>query len=59
MLLILYFFLNRSIRPAVSTSFCFPEKKGWQAEQISTWARSTVDIVSILFPHAQVMTTGL
>src|ERR1700712_1030852 len=27
---------KRSIRPAVSTSFCLPVKKGWQAEQIST-----------------------
>src|SRR5665213_2029916 len=27
---------NRSIRPAVSTSFCLPVKNGWQAEQIST-----------------------
>ena len=27
---------KRSIRPAVSTSFCLPVKNGWQAEQIST-----------------------
>src|ERR1700744_3204203 len=27
---------KRSIRPAVSTSFCLPVKKGWQALQIST-----------------------
>src|SRR6516225_544448 len=31
-----YFFWNRSTRPAVSTSFCLPVKKGWQFEQIST-----------------------
>ena len=34
--LILYFFRNLSIRPAVSTNFCLPVKNGWQAEQIST-----------------------
>ena len=27
---------KRSIRPAVSTSFCLPVKKGWQVEQISS-----------------------
>jgi hypothetical protein len=31
-----YFFLNRSILPAVSKNFCFPVKNGWQLEQIST-----------------------
>src|SRR5258708_28959206 len=31
-----YFFWKRSTRPAVSTSFCLPVKKGWQLEQIST-----------------------
>ncbi len=28
---------KRSIRPAVSSTFCLPVKNGWQAEQISTW----------------------
>ena len=31
-----YRLLKRSIRPAVSTIFWVPVKKGWQAEQIST-----------------------
>src|SRR5712691_642263 len=35
-----YFFWKRSTRPAVSTSFCFPVKNGWQFEQISTFIRS-------------------
>jgi len=52
---ILYFFLNLSMRPAVSTSFCLPVKKGWQAEQISTLMSLVVERVSITFPHAQVI----
>ena len=51
----LYFLLNLSIRPAVSTSFCLPVKKGWQAEQISTVIFFAVDRVSITFPQAQVI----
>jgi hypothetical protein len=31
-----YLRLNFSMRPAVSMSFCFPVKKGWHWEQIST-----------------------
>src|SRR4029077_968470 len=31
-----YFLVKRSTRPAVSSSFCLPVKKGWQLEQIST-----------------------
>src|SRR6185437_16624373 len=31
-----YFRSNLSTRPAVSISFCFPVKNGWQLEQIST-----------------------
>src|ERR1022692_3675966 len=31
-----YFRLKRSMRPAVSSSFCLPVKNGWQFEQIST-----------------------
>jgi hypothetical protein len=49
----LYFFLNRSTRPAVSINRCFPVKKGWQAEQISTLILSTVERVSKEFPQAQ------
>jgi hypothetical protein len=30
-----YLLRNRSTRPAVSTSFCFPVKNGWQTLQIS------------------------
>ena len=53
--LMLYFFLNRSMRPAVSNSFCLPVKKGWQAEQISTLMSLTVERVSITFPQTQVI----
>jgi hypothetical protein len=31
-----YLRLNFSMRPAVSMIFCFPVKKGWHWEQIST-----------------------
>src|SRR5882762_2988020 len=50
-----YFLVKRSTRPAVSRSFCFPVKKGWQLEQISTFNRSPfmVERVWKLFPHAQ------
>ena len=51
----LYFFLNLSMRPAVSTSFCLPVKKGWQAEQISTLMSLVVERVSMTFPQAQVI----
>jgi hypothetical protein len=30
-----YFCRKRSTRPAVSTSFCFPVKNGWQTLQMS------------------------
>jgi hypothetical protein len=43
------------MRPAVSTSFCLPVKKGWQAEQISTLMSLMVERVSIIFPQAQVI----
>lgn len=45
---------KRSTRPAVSTSFCFPVKRGWQLEQISTLISDWVDPVSQVFPHTQV-----
>jgi len=45
---------KRSTRPAVSTSFCLPVKKGWQAEQISTlmsplWVERVIKVL----PQAQ------
>src|SRR5215471_3870107 len=50
---------KRSTRPAVSTSFCLPVKKGWQAEQISTpmsplWVERVVNVL----PHAQCTRTS-
>ena len=51
----LYFFLNLSILPAVSTNFCLPVKNGWQDEQISTLMSFVVERVSITFPQAQVI----
>src|SRR5262249_41801018 len=50
-----YLRLKRSTRPAVSTSFCLPVKKGWHAEQISTWMLSFVERVSTTLPQAQTM----
>ena len=35
--------------------FCFPVKKGWQDEQISTWMFFTVERVSMTLPQAHVM----
>jgi hypothetical protein len=48
---------KRSIRPAVSISFCFPVKNGWQAEHISNLISGLVEQVSNLFPQAQVTST--
>src|SRR5437762_14017007 len=50
--LLLYFLWNRSTRPAVSTSFCLPVKKGWHFEQISRWISGLVDRVLNVSPHA-------
>ena len=51
---------KRSTRPAVSMSFCFPVKKGWQAEQISTLMSPLwVDRVTNALPHAQCTRTSL
>jgi len=50
-----YFLLNRSMRPAVSSSFCLPVKNGWQFEQMSTPKSPRVENVSWTVPHAQVM----
>jgi hypothetical protein len=47
-----YFWRKRSTRPAVSTSFCFPVKNGWQLEQISRWSSPTVERVCQVLPQA-------
>src|SRR5262249_17446394 len=53
--LVPYLRLKRSTRPAVSTSFCFPVKNGWHAEQMSTWMLSFVERVAMTLPQAQTM----
>ncbi len=40
------------MRPALSTSFCFPVKKGWHWEQISTRISFFVERVLKVFPQA-------
>src|SRR5207249_7115115 len=50
-----YFFWKRSTRPAVSTSFCLPVKKGWHFEQISTRRPGRVDRVWTTSPQAHVI----
>jgi hypothetical protein len=47
-----YFCRKRSTRPAVSTSFCFPVKNGWQALQMSVWISATVERVWNVLPQA-------
>ena len=55
-----YFRRKRSTRPAVSISFCLPVKKGWHAEQISTWISPLwVDRVVKLLPHAHITRISL
>ena len=55
-----YFFWKRSTRPAVSTSFCLPVKKGWQLEQISTRSISPLMVERVwkVLPQAQCTVTG-
>src|SRR5262250_564504 len=48
----LYLRWNRSTRPAVSTSFCLPVKKGWHFEQISRWISGFVERVLKVSPQA-------
>jgi hypothetical protein len=48
-----YLLRNRSTRPAVSTSFCFPVKNGWQTLQMSVWISAWVERVWNVFPQAQ------
>src|SRR5262249_27038481 len=51
---------KRSTRPAVSTSFCLPVKKGWQWYQLSTWMSPLwVELVVKVLPHAQCTRTSL
>lgn len=50
----LYFFLNLSTRPALSTIFSLPVKNGWQAEQISTRISALFERVLKVLPQAQV-----
>jgi hypothetical protein len=49
-----YFWRKRSTRPAVSMSFCFPVKNGWQAAQMSVCSSACVERVRNVFPQAQV-----
>jgi hypothetical protein len=55
-----YFFWKRSTRPAVSTSFCLPVKKGWQLEQISTRSISPLMVERVwkVWPQAQCTVTA-
>src|SRR5207248_6283782 len=55
---LLYFLWNLSTRPAVSTSFCLPVKKGWHFEQISRWISGLVDRVLNVSPHAHLTTAS-
>src|SRR5579859_2098752 len=58
--LLAYLRRKRSTRPAVSTSFCLPVKKGWQFEQISTLMLPLcVECVVNVFPQAQCTRTSL
>jgi hypothetical protein len=47
-----YFWRKRSTRPAVSMSFCFPVKNGWQTLQMSVWISAIVERVWNELPHA-------
>jgi hypothetical protein len=51
----LYFLLNFSTLPAVSSNLCNPVKNGWHFEQISTLIFCFVERVWITSPQAQVM----
>src|SRR5688572_20427526 len=48
---------KRSTRPAVSISFCLPEKNGWHALQISRRTSSLVEWVSKVLPQAHTTVT--
>ena len=53
-----YFFVNRTMRPSVSSSFCLPVKNGWQLEQISRCSSGLVEWVFHVAPHAQRASTA-
>src|SRR5712671_2986727 len=58
--LLAYLRRKRSIRPAVSSNFCLPVKKGWQAEQISTlMSPRCAERVTNAFPQAQCTRTSV
>jgi hypothetical protein len=54
-----YFFLNFSTLPSASTIFCFPVKKGWHFEQMSTRIVGFVDLVVKDSPHAHTTVDSL
>src|SRR6185436_19579789 len=49
--------LKRSTRPAVSISFCLPEKNGWHSLQISRRTSSLVERASKVLPQAHTTVT--
>jgi hypothetical protein len=51
--------MNLSTRPAESTNFCLPVKKGWHLEQISTLILGFVERVWIISPQAQTIELSL
>jgi hypothetical protein len=53
-----YRFWKRSTRPAVSTNFCVPVKKGWHLEQMPIRMSFRVERVLRMFPHAQWITAS-
>src|SRR5882724_12618388 len=53
-----YRFWKRSTRPAVSTNFCVPVKKGWHFEQMPMRMSFRVERVLRIFPHAQWITAS-
>ncbi len=54
-----YFLWNLSILPPLSMNLCLPVKRGWQAEQISTFRFSLVDLVLYSAPQAHLITVSL
>jgi len=51
--------LNFSIRPAVSTNFSLPVKKGWQTLQMSTFNSGMVLRVLNVLPQPQRTTVSM
>lgn len=52
------FFVNRVMRPSVSSNFCRPVKNGWQFEQISRCSSFLVDLVFQVAPQAHRASTS-